>query len=380
MENTPLPLRDVLVVELGHSVAAPYAGQILGDLGATVVKVEKHQGGDDARSWGPPFLDGISSCFLSLNRNKYSVTVNLRDSSELNRLKRFITEKADVVLQNLRPGSVEKLGLDGDTLKKLNERLIYCNLGAFGRRGPLSQRPGYDPLMQAYAGIMSVTGEEGRPPVRVGVSLVDMATGMWAVIGILAALHRRACTAQGSEVDVSLFESALAFMSVHAANFSVSSEKPIRMGSGAVITAPYQAFHASDGDIVIAAGNSALFKKLCMALQHVEWADDSRFNTNEARLRNKEALVALVQNEVVRHSVSHWMSSLEDIGVPCAPIQSVDQVMSSDQARALEILQPAFNGRIQLIGCPVSFNGHRPGLRIAPASLGEHQDIIFNEH
>ena len=373
--SSALPLANIVVVELGHSVAAPYAGQILGDLGATVIKIEKTDGGDDARAWGPPFLQDISTCYLSLNRNKHSVAVDLKDERQLKQLREFIVSKADVVLQNLRPGSVERLGLAAAQLRARNERLIYCNLGAFGRAGPLADRPGYDPLMQAYGGIMSVTGEEGRPPVRVGVSIVDMATGMWAVIGIQSALYKRAASGEGCEVDVSLFESSLAWMTVHVANYSASGEMPARLGSGAVITAPYQAFQARDGFIVIAAGNGALFAKLAQALQHPEWAGDARFRTNEDRLKNKPALVALIEQVLVREPVDHWIRLLEAAAVPCAPIQNVDQVIASAQTNALGILQTALDERLRLVGLPLSFDGVRPPLRMPPPKLGEHNEL-----
>lgn len=372
-----LPLRGVVAVELGHSVAAPFAGQILGDLGATIIKVEKPGAGDDARGWGPPFVNGESSCFISLNRNKYSVVVDLKDPVQVKRLRDLIVKRADIVLQNLRPGTVEKLNLSARDLREENNRLIYCNLGAFGRSGPLANRPGYDPLMQAYGGIMSVTGEEGRPPVRVGVSMIDMATGMWAVIGVVAALHERISTGRGREVDVSLFESALSWMTVLVANYSASGELPRRLGSGAVITAPYQAFRSQDGYIVIAAGNGALFTRMCAALSHPEWADDSRFLTNEDRLLNKKILVDLIESELVRAPSADWLACLERVGVPCAPIQSVDQVLADPQTAALNILQHSARTNLTLVGLPVSFDGARPALRHEPPKLGEHTQQVF---
>jgi crotonobetainyl-CoA:carnitine CoA-transferase CaiB-like acyl-CoA transferase len=205
-----LPLDGVTVLELGNSIAAPFAGEILGDLGADVIKVEKCDGGDDARMWGPPFWHGTSAIFQSLNRNKRSVIVELRDRAENAQLKAFIVAHVDVVLQNMRPGLVEELGLDGPTLRRSKPELIYANIGAFGARGPYKDRPGYDPLMQAFAGLMSVTGEEGRPPVRVGTAIIDMSTGMWLVIGVISALLARAKTGQGCMVGTSLYESALA--------------------------------------------------------------------------------------------------------------------------------------------------------------------------
>jgi crotonobetainyl-CoA:carnitine CoA-transferase CaiB-like acyl-CoA transferase len=375
--KSALPLENLVVIELGHSVAAPFAGQILGDLGAQVIKIEKADGGDDARTWGPNFIDGTSTTYLSLNRNKQSVTVNLRDTAQVEQLREFICGKADVVLQNLRPGTVEKLGLHGVALCKANPRLIYCNLGAFGKGGPLSDRPGYDPMMQAYAGIMSVTGEEGRPPVRAGVSLVDMATGMWAVIGILSALQQRTLTGRGSEVDVSLYESALAWMTVHVASYTASGELPMRLGSGAVITAPYGAYRTRDSHMIIAAGNTALFAKLAAALGHREWIDDDRFRTNEDRLKNKQILESLIEAELSTKPTNAWIDCLEAAGVPCAPIQDVSQVIDAPQTEALGILQKAGCDPLQLVGLPISFDGVRPGMRLPPAPLGEHTEEVL---
>ena len=372
-----LPLKNLIVVELGHSVAAPFAGQILGDLGAQVVKIEKSDGGDDARAWGPHFLGDTSTTFLSLNRNKYSVALNLRDSTHVQRLRKFIASRADVVLQNLRPGSVEKLGLDSGSLRALNERLVYCNFGAFGRKGPLSHLPGYDPVMQAYGGIMSVTGEEGRPPVRVGVSLVDMGTGMWAVIGILSALQQRNATGRGCEVDVSLYESALAWMTVPVASYTASGEIPGRLGADALITAPYGAYRTQDGHMMIAAGNQALFAKLADALGHREWVDDVRFRSNEDRLKNKQPLETLIEAELTAKPTRAWVSLLEDLGVPCGPIQDVSQVVTAPQTEALGMLQDTPHAALRLVGLPISFDGARPGLRRSAAALGEHTDELL---
>ena len=366
------PLAGLTVVELGHSVAAPFAGQIFGDLGARVVKVEHPGKGDDARGWGPPFVDGVSACFLSLNRNKQSVAVDLRNDEQRARLRDFIVREADVVLQNLRPGAVERHGLDPASLRGLAPRLVYCNMGAFGRSGPFAQRPGYDPLMQAAGGIMSITGEPGRPPVRVGVSLVDMGTAMWAVIGVLSALRRRDATGEGSVIDVSLYETALGWMSVHAANFGASGEVPSPYGSGAPITAPYQAFRAKDGYLVIAAGNGDQYGRLCTALGHPEWRDDPRFATNPHRLANKAVLAALIEEVLAACGVTHWIELLEAHEVPCAPIHDIRQVVEHPQTQALGMLAPAVGTHPPLIGLPISFDEQRPGMRSVAPELGQH--------
>jgi crotonobetainyl-CoA:carnitine CoA-transferase CaiB-like acyl-CoA transferase len=376
---TSLPLEGITVVELGHSVAAPYAGQILGDLGARVVKIEKPGTGDDARSWGPPFVGDMSACFLSLNRNKQSVELDLKDQTARAALRAFVKNEADVVLQNLRPGSVLEYGLDAATLRNENKRLIYCNMGAFGAAGPLASRPGYDPLMQAAGGIMSITGEAGRPPVRVGVSLVDMGTAMWAVIGILSALQSRGTTGAGCVVDVSLYETALALMSVHIANFGASGNVPLPYGSGAPITAPYQAFKARDGYLVIAAGNTSQFHKLCEVLGRTSWRTDARFESNELRLRNKAALAQEIETELAPRDVESWVAALEQAGVPCAPIHDVSQVARDPQTLALRILQQGAPGQPQLVGLPLSFDTQRPGLRQPPPALGAHSHEVFRK-
>ena len=262
------PFKDLVVIELGHSVAAPFAGQIFADLGATVIKVEKEQG-DDARKWGPPFWEGASSMFQSLNRNKQSVVCDLRKPEHKEALLKLIDERADVLIQNLRPGQTEELGLDCATLLKRKPSLVYCNIGAFGKPGPLQDKPGYDPLMQAFGGIMSTTGEPGRPSVRVGASIVDMGTGMWGVIGILTTLMQRQTTGKGGVVDVSLFETATTWVSLLASQFLANGHISGKQGSGASGIVPYKAYAASDGELVIAAGSDSLFKSLAKAALNV---------------------------------------------------------------------------------------------------------------
>jgi len=371
------PLADITVIELGHSVAAPYAAEILADLGATVIKVEKCEGGDDARHWAPPYWHGSSAIFQSLNRHKLSVTVDLRDENERAALRRLIEERADVLIQNLRPGMVEELGLDAATLRARNKRLIYCGIGAFGRAGPLARRPGYDPLMQAFGGLMSVTGEAGEPPVRVGTSIIDMGAGMWSAIGILAALHHRTLTGEGTTVDTSLYETSLAWMSYHAANYQASGEVPKRHGSGTFGIVPYRGYATSDGYLLIGAGNDKLFGKLAGALGHPEWADDARFRDNPRRVQNRVALDGLIE-EVTRTGTSAaWQTVLEAAGVPSAPMQSVDEVLAHPQTKALGMLQESPDGRLTIMGLPLSFDGERPPFRRAAPQLGEHTDEVL---
>jgi crotonobetainyl-CoA:carnitine CoA-transferase CaiB-like acyl-CoA transferase len=376
MHPDTAPLAGLAVIELGHSVAAPFAGQILADLGAEVIKVEKATG-DDARHWGPPFWEGAAATFQPLNRNKKSVVCELRDAGQLAALKQLIHQRADVVLQNLRPGQVDTLGLDGATLTAAKPALIYCNLGAFGRAGPLKDRPGYDPLMQAFGGIMSTTGEPGRPPVRVGASIVDMGTGMWAVIGILTALNRRRDTGLGGIVDVSLFETAVTWVSLFAAQYQASGQLPVKQGSGAPGIVPYRAYTTKDGDLVVSAASDGLFRSLAGVLGHSEWCADPRFATNPARVEHQVTLYALIEAELATRGNAEWMARLEAAGVPCAPVQNVAQMIGHEQTRALGLMQDVPGSSMKFTGLPVSFDGVRPAIRSKPPALGEHTSLHF---
>ncbi|MET4577155.1 CaiB/BaiF CoA transferase family protein [Ottowia thiooxydans] len=376
--STALPLQGIVVIEFGHSVAAPFAGQVLSELGAEVIKIEKPDG-DDARKWGPPFVDGAAATFQALNRSKQSIVANLRDASDRQALMALILERADVVLQNLRPGQVDSLGLGSEALLRLKPSLIYCNLGAFGAKGPLAGQAGYDPLMQAFGGIMSVVGEEGWPSVRVGPSIIDIGTGMWAVIGIQSALLRRHASGSGGVVDVSLFETAAAWMTMPAAQYLASGEMPRKVGSGQVGIVPYRAYRTSDGELVVAAGNNKLFASLSKALGHPEWAAQERFATNPERVRHAAELYGLIEEQMHTQSTAHWAARLEAEGVPNAPVQNVQQMLEHEQTQALGILQQVPGSSIPLIGLPLSFDGKRPQSRGASPALGADTDRLFNK-
>lgn len=365
------PCKGMVIIELGHSVAAPFAGQILGDLGATVIKVEKSDG-DAARSWGPPFKEGAGVMFQALNRGKQSVVCNLRDAGELAALKKLIVEQADVVLQNLRPGQVDSLGLGADTLLAEKPSLIYCNMGAFGNAGPLQERPGYDPLMQAFGGIMSTTGEAGRPSVRVGASIVDMGTGMWAVIGVLSALMQRAITGKGCAVDVSLFETASTWVSLIAAQVLATGEVPARQGSGTASIVPYKGYATANGEIVVAAGNDGLFRRLAGVVGHPEWADDPRFAGNPERVANQAELYAKLDAILLQQTTETWITRLEAAGVPCSPVNDMRQMLEHPQTEALGLVQRVPDTSIDVVGLPLSFGGQRPRPQGPPPALGEH--------
>ncbi|WP_144633853.1 CaiB/BaiF CoA transferase family protein [Bordetella genomosp. 13] len=373
------PFEGLVVIELGHSVAAPFAGQILGELGATVIKIEKHDG-DAARAWGPPFQEGAATLFQALNRNKQSVVCDLRDPAQAAALKSLIVERADVVLQNLRPGQVDALGLDGAALLALKPSLVYCNMGAFGRVGPLRSHPGYDPLMQAFGGIMSTTGEAGRPSVRVGASIVDMGTGMWAVVGVLAALWQREATGAGRVVDVSLFETATTWVSLIASQVLVTGEAPPRFGSGTASIVPYKGYATADGEIVVAAGNNGLFRSLARAVGRPEWADDPRFVDNPTRVQHAAELYGMLDAIFAQRPTGFWLEQLEAAGLPCAPVNDMNQMLAHPQTEALGLVQRVPGTEMDFIGLPLSFDGQRPQPRSRPPALGEHTKALLGAY
>lgn len=377
--STPAPLSGIRVIELGSSIAAPYGAWILAELGAEVIKVERPEGGDDARHWGPPFWHGMAAIFRAMNRNKKSVTTDMRNDAEIARLRRLIIDSADVVLQNMRPGKVEALGLDAASLLTEKPGLVYCNIGAFGKTGPLKDRPGYDPLMQAFGGLMSVTGEEGRPPVRVGTSIMDMGTGMWCAIGILAALRDRDRTGEGGVVDASLYETSVGWMTNLLAQYQASGNVPVRAGSGVRSIAPYQAYECADGYLVVAAGNNKLFGKLAETLGHPEWAEDPRFRFNPDRVTNLQELNGLMGPIFASETRAYWQEKLDAADVPCGPTQSADEVVAHPQTQALNIIQDAPDGDIRLVGLPISFDGVRPPLGHAGPELGADNDDVLGD-
>ena len=371
------PLSGTTVVEFCHSVAGPYAASILADLGADVIKVESPGKGDYARDWGPPFSHGTSTLFHVLNHNKRGLALDLRDGVTVERLKAFILERADVVIQNMRPGAIDKLGLGAAALRAEKPALIYCDLGAYGRTGPLRERPGYDPLMQAHGGIMSVTGVDGGEPVRVGVSIVDQGAGMWAAMGILAALNRRHVTGEGCHVTTSLFETALGWMAPHIGGYLSGGAMRRPLGSGVTEIVPHQAFPTHDGYIMVAAGNDNLFGALAGALERSELVHDPRFATNSKRVENRRTLVPMLEDIFRTRPSSEWLARLDAAGVPAAPIENVAQVVASAQTAALGMLQKDPTLDLTLTGLPLEFDGARPRYRATAPSLGEHNDILF---
>ena len=372
------PLEGIVVVELGHSVAAPYAGLILADLGARVIKVENPSKGDYARDWAPPFWRDTSSSFASLNRGKESITVDFANPAEAATLRRLILD-ADGVIQNLRPGILDKFGLSPASLMAEKPALIWCDIGAFGARGPMAHKPGYDPLMQASSGIMSVTGDGNGSPVRVGISMVDMGSGMWAAIGFLASLVARKDTGEGSRVSTSLFETGLGWMMIPLAGYEAAGDIRKPYGSGVAEIVPYQAFQTKAGWLMVAAGNDNLFRKLCGVLGRDDLARDKDFITNSARVVNRERLIPIIAQEIARFTPEDLGQRLDEVGVPNAPLLAADEVARHPQTKALDITAECDDG-LPLVSIPIAFDGERPRtLRRAPR-LGENNEMLKALH
>lgn len=374
------PLAGLTIVEFGHSVAAPYAGQILADLGARVIKVENPDGGDYCRQWGPPFWGETSSMFECLNRGKQSLAVDFADPAQAEALRRLIVAEADAVIQNLRVGALARFGLDGETLRGLKPSLIWCDIGAFGKSGPLADKPGYDPLMQAFTGIMSVTGTGAGDPVRVGVSVVDMGSGMWTVIGLLSSLLSRARGGAGAEVATSLFETGLAWCTVPLAAYAASGVMRRPYGSGVAEIVPYQAFETRDGWLMVAAGNDNLFSRLCRALDEPALAEDPRFRTNPARVENRDLLLGTLSARMATFERAEIGRRLDAAGVPNAPLQGIDEVIAHPQTRAADLLRACDGDGLPLAGTPLLLAGSRPRTKARAPKLGEHNAEVLGKY
>jgi crotonobetainyl-CoA:carnitine CoA-transferase CaiB-like acyl-CoA transferase len=375
------PLLGLRVVDVTTSMAGPYCAEILAALGADVVKVERPDTGDDGRAWGPPFWNGESAMFLAVNAGKRSLAVSLGDERGREAVAR-LADAGDVFLQSLRPGLAERLGLGPETLHARNPRLVYCTVGAYGRVGPLAKEPGYDALMQAAGGLISVTGEPGRSGVRVGSSLVDMGTGMWSALGIVAALLERERSGAGVVVDTSLYETALAYVGYHLVGYLADGTVPAGQGTMFPMVAPYQVFPTRDGELMVAAGNDRLFALLCDVLELSDLAGDERFRTNPDRVRNRESLAMLVSDRLRERDSADWHARLTAAGVPAAPVADVADVVNADQTEALGMLQPLPHPEIpglRLPAIPLWLDAERTPHRSPPPRVGEHTSAILAE-
>jgi crotonobetainyl-CoA:carnitine CoA-transferase CaiB-like acyl-CoA transferase len=374
----PGPLDGVRVVELGQALAGPLAGVILADLGADVIKVEKPDGGDDARLWGPPFVDGDSVSFHSNNRAERSITLDIKNAADVERLTALV-QHADILIQNLRPGIVDACGIGPEAMLAVNPRLIYCSIWAFGHQGPLKLAPGFDPLLQCYGAVVSLTGRPDDPPTFCAPAINDTATGMWCAIGALAALKQRETTGKGCVVDTSLFESAVAWVQGPLNSFGVTGKLPQRHGAASATLAPYQIFETADRPICIAAGNDRLFVKLAQAMDCPEWTSDPRFSDGRKRAANRETLAAVMQPVLLGRTRRDWLGIIGEAGVPVAPVNDIADLAQSEQLQAMDMMRTLPGSDLQVVGLPVSFDGKRPHPLADSPKLGEHNTEIFGD-
>ena len=369
-------LDGVRVVELGQVLAGPFAGAIFADLGADVIKVEKPDGGDDARRMGPDFRHGDALNFHEFNRGKKSVTLDLKSPEGVAVLHGLLAD-ADIMLHNLRPGAADALGIGAQAVTARHPHLIYCEMSAFGHIGPERLRPGYEPLLQAFGGLSSITGEPDGPPVRMGASVVDQGTGLWTVLGALAMLERRHRTGQGGVVNTSLFETALLWAGQKISAYVNMGKLPERHASGHPHLTPYEAFDAADGPVLVCCGNDRLFAKFTAELGHAEWASDERFSTNRARLKHKALLLPMIAALMRITPRAEWLERLARIGVPCAPVNNIPEVLAEPQTQALGMVQPVPGEDFSLVAMPLSFNGERPRMAGPAPRLGAHNKEIL---
>ena len=363
-----LPLAGIRVIELGQNLAGPFAAEILGTLGAHVVKVERPEG-DDARGWGPPFHEGAACTFQTMNRGKQSIALDLKNPKALDWLREHIGEY-DVLVQNLRPGVMEKMGLSAEVLRAKYPKLIYCSLWAFGAKGPMKLNPGYEPVIQAFAGMFSVNGASGEKPSRFGAQVLDLGTGVWAALGCLAALYRRAQTGEGATVDASLFETAMGWLTVHFAGFNKTGVQAERHRTGTPRVVVFQAFDTLDGEIVIAAANDRLFAKLAKELGHPEWAQ--QYPTNADRYAAKPTLIPALAEVIATRPTAEWVQRLEALDIPCSPINDLRGVAAEPQTEAMGIFQEPPGLGLKLVGLPISLDGARPTARSKAPTIGQH--------
>lgn len=374
------PLQGIRVLDLSRVLAGPYCTMVLGDLGAEVIKVEPPEG-DETRGWGPPFAEGESAYYLCINRNKRDIVINLKTDEGKNIL-RELAMQSDVLVENFRPGTMEKFGLDFETLHELNPRLVYCSITGFGQTGSMKDKPGYDFMIQASGGLMSITGEPNGEPMKTGVAVVDLFAGQNAIIAILAALQARTLTGQGQQLDISLFDSQLGWLANVASNFLVSGNLPKRYGNAHPNIVPYQSFQANDGWFAIAVGNDRQFARLCELLGKPELALDEKFETNSARVQNREELIALLMEIFKSNSISDWLKKLDEAEIPCGPINTFEEVFSMPQVREREMLvhmeHPTI-GSLPMVGSPLKMSGTPVEYRLPPPLMGEHTEMVLME-
>ena len=374
------PLTGIRVLDLSRVLAGPYCTMVLGDLGADVIKVESPEG-DETRGWGPPFAAGESAYYLCVNRNKRSIVVDFK-TDKGRRIIHEVLKRSDVLVENFRPGTLARYSLDFESASGINPNLIYCSITGFGQTGPLRDKPGYDFIIQAMGGLMSFTGEPDGEPMKVGVAVADLFAGQNAVIAILAALRARQQTGKGQHLDLSLFDSQVGMLANVASNYLMSGNLPKRYGNAHANIVPYQSFQASDSWVVVAVGNDRQFEKLCEVIGQSELVSDERFHLNSGRVKNREELISILKLIFLTRTAGEWLSVLENAGIPCGPINTLDKVFSTPQVEAREMLvhmEHAEIGDLRLVGSPLKFSDTSVDYRIPPPRLGEHTEEVLKE-
>jgi crotonobetainyl-CoA:carnitine CoA-transferase CaiB-like acyl-CoA transferase len=376
-----LPLERIVVLDISRILAGPYCTMMLGDLGADVIKVERPGVGDDTRTWGPPFAGGESAYYLSVNRNKRSLTLNLTHP-EGKRIGQELARRSDVLVENFSPGVAEKLGMGWDELRRLNPRLIYCSITGYGPDGPYRDRTGYDMVVSAVGGLMGITGEEDGGPVKVGVAITDVITGITAQGAILAALYQRDKTGLGQRIDLSLLETQVAALANIASNYLVAGQKARRWGTAHESIVPYQAFKAKDDHITVAAANEKLWLRLCKVVNRPDLAENPRYGSNALRVQHRKELVLILAEEFTKKTRDEWMESLVAEGIPCGPINSMESLFNDPQVlhrHMVEVVDHPTIGKLKLVGIPVKYSEATPRIRRPPPLLGEHTEEILRE-
>ena len=379
------PLSHVRVLELSRVLAGPWAAQTLADLGADVIKVERPGAGDDTRAWGPPWAGEQSAYFLSTNRGKRSITIDF-EQPEGQELVRKLAAQSDVVIENFKVGGLVKYGLDYESLKAVNPGLVYCSVTGFGQDGPYAKRAGYDFMIQGMGGLMSITGqpdgEEGGGPVKVGVAVTDVFTGLYATIGVLGALAHRDRTGEGQWVNLALLDVQVAVLANQAMNYLVGGKPPQRLGNAHPNIVPYQAFPTQDGHIILAVGNDSQFAKFCQVAGRPELAKDERYATNPQRVAHRRELVPIIEELLMQRPSRDWLSALEAVGVPCGPINDLEQVFADPHVQARRIHQDLPHpeaGTVPTVASPIRYSATPIEHTVAPPTLGQHTDAVLGE-
>ncbi|MEO6456835.1 MAG: CoA transferase [Chloroflexia bacterium] len=379
-ERLPMPLDGIRVLDLSRVLAGPYCTMMLGDLGADVIKVESPEG-DDTRRWGPPYLGSESAYYLSCNRNKRGMVIDL-STREGQEVARRLVAQSDILVENFRIGTMDKWGLGYEALREEHPGLVYCSISGYGRTGPDAALPGYDFVMQGAGGIMSITGEQGGPPAKVGVAIVDLTAGMFALSSILAALRVRDQTGQGQHIDISLFDSHLAWLGNVGSNYLITGKTPARYGNAHPNIVPYQAFETLDGWIIVAVGNDRQWRHFCKAIDQPELATDPRYTTNDARVTNREVLIPVLASIFEAESSEHWLIRIEAAGVPSGPVNTVAEAIENPRVEARhmveEVNHPAI-GPLRMVASPLKLESTPPTIRRPPPLLGEHTDEVLRE-